>query len=106
MSVMGESGRRTVKKGEKRCGIEMKTEIYFTQLTHQPCWLSLQYNNQLEQKGLKRTLISLRTCCLKRSEWDSDCNRSIHAVKKKIKLINVFHVYVLDMKMPNALVAD
>lgn len=31
-------------------------DMYFTEHTHQPCWLSVEYNNQLEQKGLKRTL--------------------------------------------------
>lgn len=54
MSAIEERGWRAVKKW-KDCG--MKTQIYSTEHTNQPCWLSAEYNNQLEQKGLKRTLI-------------------------------------------------
>lgn len=50
--------RGVEKKGEKReNGTVMRKEIHFSPCMQQLCWLSVDYSNQLEQKGLKRTLV-------------------------------------------------
>lgn len=90
---------------EENCEkIDLKwKQICFTKHMHQLCWLLVEYNNQLEQKGLKRTHIWNLGVTKQRpwgnAVWEAVCGHSIESLYKQIKLLSGFLcVYVLDMK--------
>lgn len=89
MPVIEENGEL---KKEKKIW-EMETEICLHKHTYKPCWLSLEYNNQLEQKGLKKTLIFETSVWQSRDlVWEAVCGHTIQTLYKQIKLLSVFFV--------------